>query len=82
MIPVSDDKYIQPIKRGVSPSELIKALGVPAGNATVEWSAEDEERARRDNMDIQWMTEVGHTMHCAQRLIWGDGQCECGLESW
>ena len=26
MIPVSDDKYIQPIKRGVSPSELIKAL--------------------------------------------------------
>ena len=22
MIPVSDDKYIQPIKRGVSPSEL------------------------------------------------------------
>ena len=26
MIPVSDDKYIQPIERGVSPSELIKAL--------------------------------------------------------
>ena len=26
MIPVSDDKYIQPIKRGVIPSELIKAL--------------------------------------------------------
>ena len=66
----------------VSNSEFIKALGVPAGNTTIEWSAEDEERARRDNMDIQWMTEAGHTMHCAQRLIWGDGQCECGLESW
>lgn len=37
----------------------------------------EEERARRDNMDIQWLVEEGHTMHCAQRQIWGDGECEC-----
>jgi hypothetical protein len=21
----------------------------------------------------------GHNRHCASRLVWGDGECECGL---
>jgi hypothetical protein len=28
-------------------------------------------------MDIQWITDQGHTLHCAQRQVWGDGECEC-----
>lgn len=39
----------------------------------------DEETARRDNMDIQWLTDQGHTLHCAQRQVWGDGECECAF---
>lgn len=23
----------------------------------------------------------GHTAHCAQRLVWGDGECECHVEN-
>ena len=23
-------------------------------------------------------TDLGHTLHCAARLEWGDGLCECG----
>lgn len=23
--------------------------------------------------------EYGHTYHCAARMNWGDGECECGL---
>lgn len=27
---------------------------------------------------IECMTEGGkHTGHCAKRIVWGDGQCEC-----
>lgn len=23
--------------------------------------------------------EYGHSYHCAARMVWGDGECECGL---
>lgn len=42
-----------------------------------EISPWDEEEARRDNMDIEWIVGQGHTLHCAQRQVWGDGECEC-----
>lgn len=25
--------------------------------------------------------KAGHTPHCASRMAWGDGECECGLRS-
>lgn len=28
--------------------------------------------------EIETLIDEGHTEHCAQRLVWGDGQCECG----
>ena len=28
---------------------------------------------------ISDLIESGHTEHCAARLVWGDGECECGL---
>lgn len=33
---------------------------------------DDFERGRR-------LTEVGHLAHCIRRMVWGDGECECGI---
>lgn len=32
---------------------------------------------RTDIVDIQLIKDQGHTLHCAQRQVWGDGECEC-----
>ena len=29
---------------------------------------------------IEAARQEGHTLHCAMRLIWGDGECECEKE--
>jgi hypothetical protein len=49
----------------------------PAKCGIYEISPWDEEEARRDNVDIEWISGQGHTLHCAQRQVWGDGECEC-----
>lgn len=28
--------------------------------------------------DKQRLEKEGHTAHCASRIVWGDGVCECG----
>lgn len=28
--------------------------------------------------EIDSFIDDGHTDHCAKRLVWGDGACECG----
>jgi hypothetical protein len=67
--------------------EAAAGMGIDTGffvfngiDPDAEFTPEDEEQARRDNVHIQWMTERGHTLHCAQRLTWGDGVCECGRD--
>lgn len=30
-----------------------------------------------DNKKIDAFVEFGHSRHCAYRLVWGDGECEC-----
>lgn len=37
--------------------------------------AAEETNGRRRALDV--IVAHGHTMHCAKRLIWGDGECEC-----
>ena len=38
-----------------------------------EWQVEE-----KDNLlQIDRFVEDGHTRHCACRLVWGDGECEC-----
>jgi hypothetical protein len=32
----------------------------------------------RDAESIERLIRQGHTQHCACRLVWGDGECECG----
>ncbi len=27
--------------------------------------------------EIERLEKDGHTYHCARRIVWGDGQCEC-----
>lgn len=33
----------------------------------------------RSDSSIKVDVENGHTYHCAARMNWGDGECECGL---
>lgn len=35
---------------------------------------------KRDKRQIVAFMDEGHTYHCACRLVWGDGQCECGKQ--
>ena len=32
---------------------------------------------KRDCAQLQTLLDKGHTHHCACRLVWGDGECEC-----
>lgn len=36
-----------------------------------------EEEEARDWSRIAAHIDAGHTEHCAKRLVWGDGECEC-----
>lgn len=31
-----------------------------------------------DEVQILNYQKSGHTFHCACRMVWGDGECECG----
>lgn len=33
---------------------------------------------REDSESLKALQEAGHTRHCACRIVWGDGECECG----
>ena len=36
-------------------------------------------REQAENLEkIKELRMSGHTHHCACRLVWGDGECECG----
>jgi hypothetical protein len=41
-----------------------------------QWKEEHKEELTR----IDELLKEGHTRHCACRLVWGDGCCECGLD--
>lgn len=34
---------------------------------------------RNDQLRQASLVNKGHTHHCAIRQIWGDGECECGI---
>jgi len=38
-----------------------------------EWEKEEAANLER----IKGLMNVGHTHHCAFRIVWGDGECEC-----
>ena len=33
-----------------------------------------------DHQSIDGHVSAGHSYHCACRMIWGDGECECGIK--
>lgn len=33
------------------------------------------------HMNIERLIKEGHTEHCAKRITWGDGECECNLKT-
>lgn len=33
-----------------------------------------------DKQAIEKNVREGHTYHCACRLVWGDGECECKMQ--
>ena len=38
------------------------------------WKIEHQEELK----EIDKLRDQGHTHHCACRIVWGDGECECG----
>jgi len=40
----------------------------------------DTEQFKEDSENIGKNMEKGHAYHCACRLVWGDGECECELK--
>ena len=34
-----------------------------------------------DGFEIDRLIYQGHTRHCAERQVWGDGECSCELET-
>lgn len=38
----------------------------------------DCECVRTAEVKIHELVEAGHALHCAQRIVYGDGECECG----
>ena len=38
-----------------------------------QWNDEDE-------VKINELIRIGHTLHCSCRQVWGDGECECGYK--
>jgi hypothetical protein len=50
------------------------------------WQSRDDykhdlKNARHERREVDRLTKAGHTSHCAARLVWGDGACECGCKS-
>ncbi len=41
-----------------------------------DWEVWEEEHAD-ELREIEVFERQGHTPHCACRLVWGDGECEC-----
>lgn len=29
---------------------------------------------------VRKLIGLGHNPHCAKRIVWGDGECECGTQ--
>ena len=47
----------------------------------IDWNSlmEDHKKEHQESMvAIKKHESEGHTHHCACRLVWGDGECECG----
>jgi hypothetical protein len=41
--------------------------------------AEFEEEHKEEYERIEQIKAAGHSVHCACRQVWGDGECECDL---
>lgn len=41
-----------------------------------EWEKEHAEELKQ----IDTLEKQGHSPHCACRLVWGDGECECRVK--
>jgi len=48
-------------------------------NCGVSCEGEYCEQCKKDFFEIERHQKEGHTYHCSCRLVWGDGECECGL---
>lgn len=39
------------------------------------------DRGQNDLDKIHELMKDGHSYHCSCKMIWGDGECECGIKS-
>lgn len=48
-------------------------------NCTAELWADWEDRHKDEIEEVKQYQKNGHPYHCACRMVWGDGECECDL---
>jgi hypothetical protein len=51
-------------------------LGPGPGNELCDSCKSENEESQKL---IEGLTDSGHSRHCACRIVWGDGECECKL---
>ena len=45
-------------------------------------SKQEKEQFDRDCIEVDKFRKQGHSMHCACRIVWGDGCCTCTQTSY
>jgi hypothetical protein len=55
-------------KHGVSEDEAKEKAALDSSDPDTGFELVDK---------LEVFVKNGHTRHCAQRLLWGDGECEC-----
>ena len=47
----------------------------------LNWKRDFIEQGEAESERIATLELQGHTAHCARRIVWGDGECECGRDA-
>jgi len=74
---IKDYEVDKKIEAGVCP-QCDKEVGEKELTKNGSVCAPCREQNSIDNQRISELVIDGHTAHCAKRIVWGDGECECG----
>lgn len=87
--PVTDEEWFYQSADGRDWYEEAHALCIPVENKVDSWGRIDGRIVAvdygsnyrsgydSDSEQIERLQAEGHSAHCAQRQVWGDGECEC-----
>lgn len=74
---IKDYEVDKKIEAGICP-QCDNKVGVEELTKNGSVCASCREQNDIDNQRISELVIKGHMDHCAKRIVWGDGECECG----